>query len=51
MFQNVILNMNIEAFLDANPFYKYLLLFCVFLPLVKKFANWLMEIYQEHKDK
>lgn len=45
-----LLSMDIEAFLDANPFYKYFLLFCVFLPLAKKFFDWLIKVYVEYKD-
>lgn len=42
---------SLETFLQENPFYYYFLLFCVFGSLVKKFADWLIAIYLEHRKK
>ncbi|WMI81747.1 hypothetical protein [Anaerotignum sp. MB30-C6] len=47
---NDMILLDLMSFLDTNPFYKYLILFMVIFPLVKKFANYLVKIYMEHKD-
>lgn len=41
--------MNILTFLDANPFYKYALLFLVILPLMRKTWIYLIKNFFEHK--
>lgn len=40
---------DILAFLDANPFYKYAILFLVILPLIRKFWKYCIDSLLKYK--
>lgn len=41
--------MDILAFLDANPFYKYAILFLVVLPMIRKIWIYIIKIFLKYK--